>query len=185
MVKVRGKFITLAASLMVLYKEALEKTDRQLFTETGKHWNELEPDGWYDVRHYNNFIGAYVESSASKENAMITFGKQIYPTVKRLDGFPANLKTPIDYLEFEVETYINAFKGPGIKPRKFIRKEPGYVIIQTVMPEQDCKTLEGVYMGIMKLAGVTKGKIEQNQMFEKGRTVSVNFILYGKSCKRS
>ncbi len=178
MIKVRGKFITLVASLMVIYKDALKKADRQLFMETGKHWNELEPDGWYDVRHYNNFIRAYVESSASKENAMITFGKQIYPTVKKLDGFPAGLKTPIDYLEFEVETYINAFQGPGIKPRKFIRKEPGYVIIQTKMPEQDCKTLEGVYMGIMKLAGVAKGKIEQTRCLKRGDSFCEFHILW-------
>jgi len=42
MIEIKGKFITLAASLMSIYKDSLEKVNKQLFEETGKHWDELD-----------------------------------------------------------------------------------------------------------------------------------------------
>jgi hypothetical protein len=163
---------------MRIYKTELEKADRQLFRDAGKHWHELEPDGWYDARHYRNFINGYVKASPAKENAMITLGKQIYLTVKQMDGFPPGLKTPIDYLEFEAKTYLEAFQGAEISPRKFIKKYPGYVIIQTKMTEQDCKVVEGVYRGIMRLAGVSRGKIQQAKCIKNGDAFCEFHILW-------
>jgi hypothetical protein len=170
MIEVRGKFITLVASLMSLYKDAFKEADRQLYKETGRHWNELEPEGWYDAKFYKMFGYTYRDSSPSGDNALITLGKQIYPTIKRTVGLPANLKTPIDYLEFEAEGYLESIRGPGIttNPRTFVRKTDGYVIIQTTMTEPDCKIIEGVYMGIMKMAGVNRGKVYQEKCIKNG-----------------
>jgi len=81
MIEIRGKFITLVASLMRLYKDSFEKADSKLYAETGRHWNELEPECWYDIKHYTNFAYTYRDSSPSKDNALITLGKQIYPTI--------------------------------------------------------------------------------------------------------
>lgn len=168
MIEIKGKFITLAASLMTMYKDALESVDRQILKDTGKHWDELDSECWYDVRHYKNCMTQYAKASPSKENALITLGKLVYPKIKKTVGFPTGLKTPIDFLEFESRGYQENLRGPGIKPRKFVRKDNGYVIVQTKMIEQDCKILEGVYMGIMKIAGVTRGKIKQLKCVKSG-----------------
>lgn len=178
MIQVKGKFITLAASLMSIYTDALEWANNQLFQDTGKHWNELDPEGWYDSKHYRNMMSAYVEASPSKENALITLGKQIYPTFKKTIGLPSHLKTPIDFLSFENKGYQESFKGPGIRPRRFVKKENGYVIIQTKMTEQDCKILEGVYMGIMKMAGVMRGKIYQEKCIKNGDNYCEYHIIW-------
>ncbi len=178
MAEIKGKFITLTASLMSMYKDALNSADQQLFEDTGKHWNELDPEGWYDTRHYRNFISAYAAASPAKENALVTLGKLVYPTIKKTVGFPKGLNTPIDFLEFESQGYQDSLRGPGIRPRKFVKKQDGHVIIQTKMPEQDCKILEGVYMGIMKLAGVTRGKIYQEKCIKQGDDCCEYHILW-------
>lgn len=178
MAEIKGKFITLAASLMSIYKDKLEIVDKQLFEGTGKHWNELDPEGWYDVKYYRDMMTAYAKASPSKENAIITLGKQIYPTIKRTVGFPPNLKTPIDYIEFENRGYLENLRGEEIKPRIFLKKENGYVIVQTRMLEQDCKILEGVYMGIMKLAGIDRGKIYQAKCIKNGDSFCEYHIIW-------
>ncbi len=43
--EVRGKFITLAGHLMSLFKEGLKSADDELYRKTGKHYNELDPEG--------------------------------------------------------------------------------------------------------------------------------------------
>ena len=98
MAEIRGKFITLTASLMEVYQEARQEADQRLLAATGKHWNELDPEGWYDIEHYNDFISTYVKASPSREKAMITLGRNIYPTIKQTVGFPPGLTTPIDFI---------------------------------------------------------------------------------------
>ena len=171
MTEIKGKFIMLTKRLVEAYPGALDKADQQLFTSTGKHCDELDPEGWYDTQHYRNFISAYVEASPAKEEAMITLGKNIYPTIKRTAGFPPELITPMDYLQFESRGYTENLRGPGVEPRVFTKNEKGHVIIRTKMLEQHCKVLEGVYMGIMKLAGVSNSKIEQKTCYMKGHDV--------------
>ena len=178
MAEIKGNFITLAASLMSLYKDIFETVDKRLFEETGKHWNELDPDGWHDTKYYSDMMTAYAKSSPSKENAIITLGKQIYPTIKRTVGLPPNLKNPIDYIEFENRGYQENLRGSEIRPRKFVKKENGYVIVQTKMIEQDCKILEGVYMGIMKMAGITRGKIYQEKCIKNGDSYCEYHIIW-------
>ncbi len=168
MTEVKGKFITLAASLMSVYKDKLEQANKQLYQGIGKHWDELDPEGWYDVKYYKIIMKAYTEASPSKENALITLGKQIYPTIKKTVGFPSNLNSPIDYFEFENKSYQENLRGPDIKPRKIIKKNIGYVVIQTKMFEQDCKVLEGVYLGIMNMSGVMNGEVHQEKCLKKG-----------------
>ncbi|MDY6794583.1 MAG: hypothetical protein SWK76_04780 [Actinomycetota bacterium] len=56
MAEIRGKCVTLAGSLMSLYPDARAKDDEVLYRRTGKHWDELEPDGWYDTDTYKVFL---------------------------------------------------------------------------------------------------------------------------------
>lgn len=168
MAQIKGKFIILTASLMRSYKDALKKADKQIVQSTGKHWDELDPEGWYDAENYRNIIAAYAEASPLKEKAMITLGKRIYPTIKRTVGFPPGLETPLDYIEFEAQGYLENLRGPEIEPRKFVKKEEGHVIVQTRMPEQDCKVLEGVYLGLLEMVGVSGGSVEQMKCVKQG-----------------
>ncbi len=50
MAQVKGKFITLTGFLMALYQKPREDADQILYQQVGKHWNELEPEGWYDTK---------------------------------------------------------------------------------------------------------------------------------------
>jgi hypothetical protein len=168
MAEIKGKFITLAASLMGIYAKALEEVDQELFKATGKHWNELDPEGWYGIAHYNNFMLAYAKASPTGERAMVTLGKNVYPTIKRTVGFPPGLETPVDYIKFESRGYIENVRGPEVNPRQFLKQERGHVIVQTRMLEQDCLVLEGVYQGILGLAGVQDGKVEQKKCIKQG-----------------
>ncbi|MBN2168366.1 MAG: hypothetical protein JW738_03910 [Actinobacteria bacterium] len=171
MAEIKGKFIILTASLMGLYKNAVQEADEKLFDSTGKHFDELDPEGWYNIKYYNDFISAYVSASPSGEKAMITLGKKIYPTIKKTVGLPAGLETPLDYVEFELKGYLQNCRGPEVKPRKIISRERNRVVIQTRMTEQPCKLLEGVYLGILTLAGAPEGQVKHSKCISKGDDV--------------
>ena len=168
MAEIKGKFIMLCGRLMSLYEDKLKKADNVIFAKTGKHWDELDPESWYDAELYRTVIAKYVEGSPGKEKAMVTLGKLIYPTIKETAGFPPELKTPLDYIVFESDGYMANLRGPEIKPRNFLKKEEGEVILETRMEEQPCKLLEGVYIGILEMIGITSGKVEHNKCITKG-----------------
>ena len=178
MAEVRGKLITLAASLMTIYEEELERANQKLQTEVGESWDELEPEGWYDAKFYRLFMDAYKDASPTEDEALVTLGKMIYPKMDKEIGLPEELEDPIDYLVFESEGYSMHLRGPEIKPRQFVKKEPGHVVVRTKMLEQDCKILEGVYMGLMKLSGVHRGKITQTKCIKDGDPYCEFHILW-------
>ena len=78
MPEVRGKYITLAGSLMSLYPKQRTEANAVLFGETGKHYNELDTEGWYDTKWIKLFLDKYVEASLGGDNALITFGCRKY-----------------------------------------------------------------------------------------------------------
>ncbi len=84
MADVKGKFISLAGSLMNVYQSALLEADKKLFLATKKHWNELDPEGWYDTKLFNLFMTTYATASPSGETAIVTLGRNVYPTIKKL-----------------------------------------------------------------------------------------------------
>jgi hypothetical protein len=168
MAEVKGKFILLIGNLMLVYKEKRAEFDARLFSETGRHWNELDPEGWYDAKLYREAMQAYTEGSITGARALVTLGKHIYPTIKSTVGFPPGLETPLDYILFEAEGYMNNLRGPEIEPRKFVKKELGHVIVEMNMKEQDCRVMEGVYAGIMGMVGVSNGKVEHALCIKKG-----------------
>lgn len=168
MVKIKGKFIILVASLMKIYKKEFEKTDNELYDELGLHWNELGSEEWYDIKYYNLFIKSYVKASPTNENAMVTLGRKIYPTIKATTGFPPNLVTPLDFIKYESQGYTENIKGPDIVPRTFVREDDGDVIIQMNMKEQPCKLMEGVYKGILDMSGASFGQVFHDKCILKG-----------------
>lgn len=91
MTEVRGKLIRLAGTLMSLYPTARQEADVVLAERTGKHWDELDPGEWYDADIYGVFLDAYCGSSAAGEDALLTVGKRVFPTKRKLDELKKNL----------------------------------------------------------------------------------------------
>ncbi len=178
MAQVKGKFITLIGSFMGGYLNARKEVDDLLFAETGKHYNEVEPEGWYDVKWNRLFLEAYVKASPSKEFAMITYGKSIYPILKRSNLLPTNLKTVLDFIKYEAEGFQTAHKGSDVKPRKFIKLTEGDVIVEAPAPGYNSKMYEGVYLGILEMLGVKTGKVVQTKSQEKGDITSEFHITW-------
>lgn len=168
MAEVKGKFIILVASLMKVYKDHIKKADDFIYSGTGKHWNELDPEGWYDTKFYKNFMDCYIEASVSKEKALVTLGKNIYPTIKRTTGFPPGLETPEDFIRFEADGYLANLRGPEIKPRNITKKGDRHIIVKMNMKEQPCKTMEGIYLGMLEMTGNKHGKVEHKRCILKG-----------------
>ncbi len=179
MSEVRGKYITMVASLMSLYTKQRTEADTMLFNQTGKHYNELEPEGWYDIKWANLFLDKYVEASLSGNNALVTYGRRIYPTIKQKNGLPSHLKTVLDFLKYETEGYIQSHRGPDIKPRTIIKAVEGEFIVQGLVPPwYKAKLLEGVFLGILEMCGERNGKVVSKPIPEKEDNIVEFYVTW-------
>ena len=139
MAQVKGRFITMVGMLMVVYKDARKEVDDLMFAKIGKHFNMLDPEGWYDTKWTQTFLDAYIKASPSKELAIVTFGRQIYPALKKANLLPPHLKTPLDYIKHEAETFISVHKGTDVIPRKFIKAVNKEIIVEAPTPGYNLK----------------------------------------------
>lgn len=178
MAQVKGRYITMVGMLMGVYKDARKEADDLLFAKTGKHFNELEPEGWYDTKWTQTFLDAYIHASPSKELAIVTFGRQIYPALKRLKLLPAHLKTPLDFIKNEAETFFTTHKGPDVIPRKFIKAVDKEVLVEAPAPGYNSKVNEGVFLGILDMLEIKTGKVVQTKSQEKGDKTSEFHITW-------
>lgn len=178
MAQVKGKYITMVASLMGTYKDARKEVDDELFSQTGKHYNEIEPEDWYDTKWIKMFLDAYAKASPSKEYAMVTFGRQVYPAMKKDNLLPLHLTTPLDYIKFEAEGFRMDHKGTDVKPRRFIKAVDKEVLIEAPAPGYQSKLYEGVYLGILEMLGIRTGKVVQTKSQEKGDNTSEFHITW-------
>jgi len=154
MADIKGKFITLCGELMSVYKDKLKEADDVLFKKTGLHYNELDPEDFYDTKILRMFMDKYAEGSITKEKALITLWTGVYPLIKRTVGFPDYVKTPLDLLKYEMDGYLANHRGSDIKPRKLVEAVDGKVVICAPAPGYSQKFYEGVYLGILKMFGV-------------------------------
>jgi hypothetical protein len=168
MIETKGKFLTLAGSLMSLYPEQREKADAILFSRTGKHWNELEPDGWYDTDIYQVFLDTYCRSSVSGDRAVFTLGKNYFPTIKKLGGVPDDINNALDLIIFSTGSFADDHRGPGIRPIKVIKAVEGDVVLDIPDCGYDCRLGEGVYLGILEMFDIKDGKVEQVKCVKNG-----------------
>jgi hypothetical protein len=178
MAEVKGKFITLTGALMSVYKDALEEADKNLFAAIKKHWNELDLEGWYDTKLFNTFMLAYANASPTKENAIVTLGRNVYPTIKRTSKLPDNLKSPLDFIKFEPEGFLANHRGADVRPRKIISVKEGDVVMEATAPGYQSKLNVGVYLGILEMCGVKTGQVEQTKFQEKGDKTSEFHITW-------
>ena len=156
----KGFFILMAVRLMTVYKESLKEADDFLFKKAGIHIGEVDPEKWYDTIIFKHFMGKYVGASPSKENAWLTLGKTIYPTIKRTIGLPENIKTPVDLIEYDNEAFLQTHRGEGIRGRKIVKRENNMVIVQAPTPGYNAKLVEGVYLGILSILGIKNGSVK-------------------------
>ncbi|HPQ80793.1 MAG TPA: hypothetical protein PLZ86_03615 [bacterium] len=168
MAEVKGKFITMTGGLMAAYPAKLEEANRVLVNRTGRGWNELDPEGWYDTSLFSLFIEAYAESLPSRDEAIVTLGKKVYPTIKRTAGLPDYLKRPLDFITYEAEGFLANHRGAGVVPRDFVRIAEKNVIVRAPAPGYSAKLFEGVYLGILLMCGVTSGMVTQTKSTERG-----------------
>ena len=171
MADVQGRFITLVSILMSPYPAARDKADAVLFKHTKKHWKDVNPDEWIPTTLYNLFMQEYAEASPQKEQAIVTLGRQIYPTIKKSPGLP-NFASPLEAILFENDGYLGAHRGPEIRPRNWLLKEPGHVIVDAPAPGYNPILYVGVFQGILEMMGEKKGKVVMLKNQLKGAATS-------------
>jgi hypothetical protein len=176
MPEIRGKFIRLAGSLMTLYPEQRDKADAFLYAATGKHWDNLEPDQWYDAEIYKVFLENYCSGSITGQKALLTLGRKIFPTKKKLGELPPDIKTPLEMLIYSTRSFTEDHGGDGIRPVRIIRAEERDVILDIPDHGYDCMVDEGVYIGILEMFGIEDRHIEQIKCKKKG-DVSCRFRI--------
>jgi len=167
MAKVRGNIIQLTASLMSLYPDAQKSADDALFKECGKHWKELKIDDFYETKLWDLMMTAYSKASIQGENALLTVGKKIYPTIKAAGQIPKEIDSALKMIKFEADGFVLYHKGPDVIPRKFLKADEGDVIVLAPSPGYNCKVIEGVYLGILKMFG-KNGTVVQEKCVKKG-----------------
>jgi hypothetical protein len=168
MPEVRGKFIKLAGRLMSLYPDQREKADAVLFKKTGKHWGELDPAEWYEADIYRVFLDTYCESSVTGDRALITLGRNIFPTKKKLGELPDDITGALDLLIYSTRSFTDDHRGAGIRPVRVIRADEGEVILDIPDHGYECRVDEGVYLGILGMFGIDDGLVEQARCKKKG-----------------
>jgi hypothetical protein len=171
MVEVKGKFIAMTAELMGDCEDARAQADQRLFSSVGRHWNELDAEGWYDVKLWNTFLRAYEEASGLGEEAVVAVGRRVYPTLERTTGLPAWLKTPGDYIRYEAEGYLANVRGRGVAPGRIIKIEDGHAVLEAEVAEYDCALMKGILLGLLDLAGVEGAHVAQTRCVRDGASV--------------
>ncbi len=168
MPQVRGKFIRLAGGLMSLYPEQREKADDFLAGSTGKHWDELDPSEWFEADIYGVFLDTYCESSVTGEKALITLGRNIFPTKKKLGELPDDIDSALDLLVYSTKSFTDDHRGPGIRPVRIIKASDGEAMFDIPDHGYDCRVDEGVYLGILGMFGIEDGAVEQEKCKKRG-----------------
>ena len=173
MAQVKGKFITMACSLLEFKPAAKADAFQRVKSLTGREWNQLEPDGWYDTGVFEAVFQATEEHHGTLMAwaAIKVMGRRVYPTINKTVGLPKHLKTPLDLLKWEGEGFLDNHQGPDIVPRKFIKTDPGHVVVEAISPGYNCILIEGVYEGILGIYGVKDYQVTQTRCVKKGDPV--------------
>ncbi len=161
MAEIKGKFITLTGMLMSDKEEILAKANEYLEDETGCTHLELDPEDYYDTSLWDHFMKVYSNSYDNPKQAMIDLGKRIYPTIKRTSGFPEHLKTPLDFVKYEAEGFLENHNGDDVIPRKISNEQETEITMHAPAPGYDESLYIGVWLGILEMVGITTGEVEE------------------------
>lgn len=182
MAEIKGKFITLACSLLQTKPEARAAALQAVKSMTGKEWSELDPEGWYDTRVLGAVFDA-VEANTSPIlawAALKVIGQRVYPTIEATAGLPKDLRTPLDFVKFEAEGFKANHRGADVVQRKLIKAEPGSVVMEAPSPGYNCAFIEGVFDGILRMCTIMNGKVTQTKCVRKGHSTCEYHIQWNE-----
>jgi uncharacterized membrane protein len=159
MAQIKGMMITQVCLLMTLYEDGQKKAADYVLQKTGKHYEDLEPNTFYDVEILNEALRIYSEYS---------------PTRDRVE----HLKTPLDFLLFEAESFKQNHRGPDVIPRNFLKTDDRHIIVEAPSPGYNCKIVEGVFLGILKMVGEENGIVTQTKCVQRGDSTCIYDITW-------
>ncbi len=172
MAELKGKFIQLSCGLLASKPEIQAQAVEAVRRHTGKSPEELDPEGWYPVKVMGDVFKCVEEGVSNKVlgwAAIKVVGREVYPTIQKTVGLPSNLTTPLDYIKFEAEGWLQNCRGVDVQPRKFIKTDPGHVVVDACPPpDYNCVLIEGVYEGILEMCGIKNGGCSQKKCVRKG-----------------
>ena len=170
MAEVKGKFISLACTLLETKPEAKRAALDAVSRMTGKQFDQLDPEGWYDTAVFDAVFQAIEENTSPllAWAAIRLIGTRVYPTINQTVGLPKHLETPLDFVKFEADGFRENHRGAGMQPRRFVKAEPGDVVVEAPSPGYNCALIEGVYDGILQMCGIRTGKVSQTRCVRKG-----------------
>lgn len=171
MAQVKGKFIMLSCSLLETKPNAKKEALDAVKTMTGKEFNELDPEGWYDTKVMQAVFKAIEDNTSPllARAAIKLIGQKVYPTIEKSAGLPKTLKTPLDFIKFEAEGFLLNHQGADVKPRNIITAEDRNVVIEANSPGYSPILIEGVFLGILEMCLIRTGKVEYKE--ENGNSV--------------
>jgi predicted hydrocarbon binding protein len=172
MAQVKGKFITMACSLLENKPEAKADAAQRIKTLAKKDWNQLDPEGWYDTSIFEAVFKAVEKQDGPVLGwaSIKTMGRRVYPTIDKTVGLPKNLKTPLEWLKWEGNSFLQDHQGSGVFPRKFLKIEHNHVAVEAISPGYNCALIEGVYEGILEICKIKNYKVVQTRCVKKGDT---------------
>ena len=181
MAEVKGKFITLACDLIKSKPEARQAAIDAVRKLTGKDPYELDPEGWYNTKVFDAVFTAIETSAAGIMGwaAIKVIGQLVYPTIKTTAGLPPHLKTPLDFVTFEADGFLQNHRGSDVIPRKFVTTEDGNIVVDAPSPGYNCTLIEGVFEGILHICGIGDGVVKQTQCVKRGDPTCVYHITWG------
>jgi hypothetical protein len=183
MAESKGKFIIMACSLLELNPEAQKEALHTVKRLTGKDCNQLAPEGWYDT----NVIESIFQVAEKHYGSIMAWstikimGRRVYPTIAKTVGFPKELRTPLDWVKWEGKSFLADHRGSDVVPRKFLRTDPGHVVVEAISPGYNCILIEGVYEGILNMCNITSCSVKQTRCVKKGDSVCEYDITWNET----
>lgn len=178
MAQIKGMMITQVCQLMTVYEDGQKKAADYVLQKTGKKYDDLEPNTFYDVEILNEALKIYSEYSPTRDRVYITHGTKIYPLLKQHVGFPPHLKTPLDFLLFEAESFKQNHRGSDVIARNFLKTDDKHIIVDAPSPGYNCKIMEGVFLGILKMLGEENGQVTQTKCIQRGDSTCIYDITW-------
>lgn len=138
----------------ILYPKALETINSTLIRYTGKAWNKLDPNEFYDIRLFSECLQSYSSATKMGTKAISVFGRHFYPTIQSTYGIPPQIKTITDHLKYESEMFIKTHQGVNVEPRKITAKSEKEIQVLTKSVGYDPILFQGVFIGVFQTIGI-------------------------------
>ncbi|MCM2279499.1 MAG: hypothetical protein NDJ89_15595 [Oligoflexia bacterium] len=153
MAEIKGKFILLARDYLGSPFEELRGID---------------PEEWYDTDLFEASLRSLARASRAGRQRIVELGREVYPTIRRTVGLPARLSSPLDFIRYEADGFVSNHRGFGVVPRRFLQAEQGRVLVEATAPRYNPALFEGVFLGLLEMAGVTGGQVLQTRARARG-----------------